>query len=137
MRKLKCCQWFEGTVATGRVLLGRGAQGHSAAIWPLVFCGFLVLHLGSPNPLTPATAIAANPAVKISDETSNHSAEIARPFPANGSTISIDNSVYTAQNAGQSWSLSSPDADTLRFELRSGDHWSSSSWTDPATSERD
>lgn len=137
MRKLKSCQWFKGTVATGRGLFGRGAQGNSAAIWQLVFCGFLVLHPGSLNPLTPTTAIAANSAVKISDETSDLSAEIAPPFPANGSAISIDNSLYTAQNAGRSWSLSSPDADTLRFELRSGDHWSSSSWTDPAKSQRD
>jgi hypothetical protein len=137
MRKLNGCQCFKGVVATGRRLFDPGVRGNSAAIWPLVFCGFLVLHLGSPNPLTPTTAIAANGEARMSDEARDHSAEIAPPFPANESTISIDNSVYTSQNASQSWSLSSPDADTLRFELHSGDHWSSSSWTDPATAERD
>jgi hypothetical protein len=102
---------------------------------PLIFGGFL-LHLAGPNPLMSTTAIAANGAIKISDKTGDRSAEIARPFPANGSTITIDNSGYTAENADRSWSLSSPDADTLRFELRSGDHFSSSYWVDPATSER-
>jgi Polysaccharide lyase len=134
MRKLKRCQWFNRTVATGRGLFGRRAQWNSAAVRPLVF-SFLVLHLGTP--LTPTTAIADNGAAKISDETSDRSAEIAPPFPANGSTIRIDNNVYTVENANHIWSLTQPDADTLRFELRSGDHFSSSYWTDPSTSERD
>ena len=108
----------------------------SAAIWPLVFCGVLVLRLGSLSPLTSMTAMAANNAVRISDQTSDNSVEIERPLATNGSSITIDTSVYTVENANRSWSLSFSDADTLRFELRSGDHWSSSYWTDPATSER-
>ena len=114
MRKLIHCRCFKGAVAP------------------------LLLHLASANLLPPTTAIAANNAVKaMSDETSDDSHEIEQPFPANGSIINIDDCVYTVQNAGRDWSLSTPDADTLRFELRSGDHWSSSAWIDPATSERD
>lgn len=93
----------------------------------LTFCGFLALCLGSSAPLTPITAMAAE----------THSAEITPPFPANGSAVSINNDVYRAQNADRSWSLNSPDADTLRFELRSGDRWVSSAWSDPTTAERD
>ena len=135
MRKLKCRQSFKDAAPTKRSLFRPDAPGNSSAILRLVFTSFLALHLGSSNPLTPTTAIASNNSAKISEGTSD-TAEIAPPFPANGSTISVDDSAYTAQNANQSWNLSSPDADTLRFELRSGDHWSSSSWTDPATSER-
>jgi Polysaccharide lyase len=135
MRILKCWQSVKEVAPTARGLFGPDALRNFSAIPRLLFTGLLVLHLGSSNPLIQTTAIASNNAAKISDGTSDP-AEIAPPFPANGSTISVDNSAYMAQNADQSWSLSLPDADTLRFELRSGDHWSSSSWTDPATSER-
>lgn len=40
-------------------------------------------------------------------------------------------------NADKPWSFSSPDNNTMRFEVRHGDVFSSSYWTDPATSERD
>ena len=46
--------------------------------------------------------------------------------------INIDGVDYLIQNAGKSWSLGTPDADTVRFEVRSGDRWSD----DPATRER-
>ena len=45
---------------------------------PLTFCGFLALYLGSPNPLTPAIAIAANSAIEMSDQAIDHSAEVSR-----------------------------------------------------------
>ncbi|WP_439374663.1 heparin lyase I family protein [Bradyrhizobium sp. DASA03120] len=102
---------------------------------PLAF-GFLVLHHGMSYPLAPVATTAANGAVNMVNETSDHSAEIVRPFPANGSTTSIDNNVYTTQSADRSWSVNSLDADTLRFEVRSGDRWVSSDWADPVGVER-
>ncbi|WOH67865.1 heparin lyase I family protein [Bradyrhizobium sp. BWA-3-5] len=56
--------------------------------------------------------------------------------PTNGSSLTVDNSKYYVQNANQSWSLQEPNTDTLRFELRSGDHWSSSGYSDPTSAER-
>lgn len=106
------------------------------SVAPLAFCGFLVLHLGISYPLAPIATTAANSAVNMVNETSDHSAEIVRPFPANGSTTSIDNNVYMTQSADRSWSLNSFDADTLRFEVRSGDRWVSSDWADPVGVER-
>jgi len=41
----------------------------------------------------------------------------------NGAGIALGGDDFAAQNASRSWSLSALDADTLRFELRSGDHW--------------
>jgi|SRR3984893_1861291 len=34
------------------------------------------------------------------------------------------------QNANHSWSLTSPDTRTLRFEVHPGDHYSTSGWSD-------
>ncbi len=39
-------------------------------------------------------------------------------------------------HAEKSWSFSSPDNNTMRFEVRSGDRFSSNNWTDPQGSER-
>jgi Polysaccharide lyase len=129
MRKLKRRQWFKEVLATGSRLLDSRAWS-AAAIGLLVFSGFMAVQVGNPDSLSPATAIAAN-------GESDHPAEIARAAPVDGSTINIDNNPYVTENAGQSWSLSSPEADTFRFELRHGDHWSSSYWSDPGNSERD
>ena len=63
-------------------------------------------------------------------------ANITSFSPTNGSTIAVDNTAYTVENANHSWSLTEPNADTLRFEVRSGDRFTSSYWTDPTTSER-
>ncbi len=49
---------------------------------------------------------------------------------ANDSTIMIGGLRAHVQNANQSWSLTSPDTRTLRFEVRSGDHWSNAAWSD-------
>lgn len=55
---------------------------------------------------------------------------------ANNSTINIDGVGYFVENANKPYSLANPDSVTLRFELRSGDHWTSPDFTDPTTSER-
>lgn len=130
MRKLKRHQSFRGVIASDTSVFGCGARGNFAFVRPLAFHCVLPLWLVYSSLFAPTAAIAAN-------GPSGHSAEIAQPPLANRSTIRVDNNVYTPQNAGKSWSLSSPDADTLRFELRRGDHWSSPSWTDPDSSERD
>ncbi|MBR1132241.1 heparin lyase I family protein [Bradyrhizobium iriomotense] len=44
----------------------------------------------------------------------------------NDGTVTIDGSNYTVQNANQSYSLSEPDTNTLRFQLQSGDYWNGS-----------
>jgi hypothetical protein len=44
----------------------------------------------------------------------------------------IDGTSYQSQTAGQSWSLSSPDDHTLRFEIRPGDH----AWFDSGSVDR-
>ncbi|SIO34660.1 Polysaccharide lyase [Bradyrhizobium erythrophlei] len=49
---------------------------------------------------------------------------------ANGSRITIDGHTASVQNSNESWSLTSPDTRTLRFEVHSGDHWSSATWSD-------
>src|SRR5438045_1827058 len=46
--------------------------------------------------------------------------------PTNDSTVTIDGSNYTVQNANQSYSLSEPDSNTLRFQLEAGDYWNGS-----------
>ena len=46
--------------------------------------------------------------------------------------ISVDGVDYLAQNGGQSWSIATPDSDTVRFEVRPGDRW----YDDPDTRER-
>jgi Ca2+-binding RTX toxin-like protein len=57
---------------------------------------------------------------------------------SNDLVVGSPQQTFEVENAGQSWSLTNPGGDnsTLRFELRPGDHWSSSAWTDPSTSER-
>src|SRR3954467_15573173 len=40
-----------------------------------------------------------------------------------GTEIALAGEDFTVQNASKFWNLSAPDANTLRFELRSGDHW--------------
>lgn len=49
---------------------------------------------------------------------------------ANDSIITIGGISAQVQNANQSWSLTSPDSHTLRFEVRPGDHWSNSGFSD-------
>ncbi|MBR0795974.1 heparin lyase I family protein [Bradyrhizobium jicamae] len=44
----------------------------------------------------------------------------------------IDDTSYQVQGAGRSWSLSSPDSRTLRFEIRPGDY----AWFDSSTVDR-
>ena len=46
------------------------------------------------------------------------------------STIVIDGTSAQVQNANQTWSLTSPDSHTLRFEVHPGDHWSNYGWSD-------
>jgi hypothetical protein len=49
---------------------------------------------------------------------------------ANGSTITVNGYTAGVQNANQTWSLTQVDANTLRFSVRSGDHWSTAGWSD-------
>lgn len=56
--------------------------------------------------------------------------EITSFSGANGSTLMIAGTTARVQNASQSWSLTMPEGNTLRFELRPGDHWSSLGWND-------
>jgi hypothetical protein len=49
---------------------------------------------------------------------------------ANGSSITIDGMSAGVNNANQPWSLTEPDNHTLRFEVRVGDYWSTSGWSD-------
>lgn len=56
--------------------------------------------------------------------------EITSFSGANDSTIVIGGISAQVQNANQSWSLTSPDSHTLRFEVHPGDHWSNSGWSD-------
>jgi Ca2+-binding RTX toxin-like protein len=42
----------------------------------------------------------------------------------NSNQLGVGGMAYRVQGAGQPWSLTSPAANTLRFELRPGDHWS-------------
>jgi hypothetical protein len=44
--------------------------------------------------------------------------------PASNSFISVDGSQYQVQNANQTWSINSPDTQTLRFQVNPGDVWS-------------
>lgn len=49
---------------------------------------------------------------------------------ANNSIIAIGGIGAQVQNANQSWSLTSPEDQTLRFEVHPGDHWSNLGWSD-------
>jgi hypothetical protein len=49
---------------------------------------------------------------------------------ANGSRITVDGESSIVQNANQSWSLTEPDTNTLQFSVHSGDHWSTTGWSD-------
>jgi hypothetical protein len=51
----------------------------------------------------------------------------------NNNELQVGGSDYWVQNAGKSWSLTSPAANTLRFEVRPGDVWSA---VDPSSKER-
>ena len=55
---------------------------------------------------------------------------------ANGGWFEIGGVPYHVETPGKSWNLKLVDDRTLRFEIRSGDRFSSSYWTDPTTSER-
>ena len=52
-------------------------------------------------------------------------------MPSQG-RLKIDGVDYLIQNAGKSWNIATPDADTVRFEVRPGDRWAD----DPNTRER-
>jgi hypothetical protein len=56
--------------------------------------------------------------------------EITSFSGANDSIIVIGGISAQVQNANQSWSLTSPDSHTLRFEVHPGDHWSNSGFSD-------
>lgn len=58
--------------------------------------------------------------------------------PSASESTYISSSIGSLQvdNADKPWSFSSPDNNTMRFEVRQGDVFKSSSWTDPSTSER-
>jgi hypothetical protein len=49
---------------------------------------------------------------------------------ANGSIFTVDGYSAQAQNANRPWSLTKPNANTLQFSVRSGDHWSVGSYSD-------
>ncbi|MGY8661358.1 heparin lyase I family protein [Bradyrhizobium sp. UFLA05-109] len=49
---------------------------------------------------------------------------------ANDSIIEIGGTSGQVQNANQMWSLTSPENHAFRFEVRPGDHWSNSGWSD-------
>ncbi|WOH69763.1 heparin lyase I family protein [Bradyrhizobium sp. BWA-3-5] len=106
-------------------------------ISPRFMCGLLMLLIDGLNPMTMTFAIAADGKAISPHQPNELPAKITRMlFPANGSTVHIGDSVYVVQNANQSWSLQESDTDTLRFELRSGDHWSSPGYSDPTSAER-
>ncbi|WP_035663540.1 hypothetical protein, partial [Bradyrhizobium sp. Ec3.3] len=48
----------------------------------------------------------------------------------NMSHFMVDGDTVEAQNANQPWSLTNPDPNTLQFQVRSGDYWSTSGWSD-------
>ena len=52
--------------------------------------------------------------------------------PHSGDQIFVDGMPYNVENANRPWSITNPEPDTLRFELRSGDTWEQ----DPSTKER-
>lgn len=56
--------------------------------------------------------------------------EITSFYGANDSTIVIGGISAQVQNANRTWSLTSPDSHTLRFEVHPGDHWSNYGWSD-------
>lgn len=56
--------------------------------------------------------------------------EITSFSGANDSTIVVGDISAQVQNANRTWSLTSPDSQTLRFEVHPGDHWSNSGWSD-------
>jgi hypothetical protein len=69
--------------------------------------------------------VPAAPTGRVETET-----EITSFSGANGSIIAIGGISAQVQNANQSWSLTSPDSHTLRFEVQRGDHWSNSGSSD-------
>ncbi|HWK33634.1 MAG TPA: hypothetical protein VNR51_08140, partial [Hyphomicrobium sp.] len=58
------------------------------------------------------------------------------PSASESTYISSSIGPLQVDNADKPWSFSSPDNNTMRFEVRKGDVFKSSSWTDPSTSER-
>ncbi|MBR1213952.1 heparin lyase I family protein [Bradyrhizobium sp. JYMT SZCCT0180] len=69
--------------------------------------------------------VPAAPTGRVVTET-----EITSFSGANDSFIAIDGVRAHVHNANQSWSLTSPDSRTLRFEVHPGDHWSNSRFSD-------
>ena len=55
---------------------------------------------------------------------------------ANGGSLSIGGIAYFIETPGKSWNMALVDDRTLRFEIRSGDRFTSEWWSDPTTSER-
>ena len=49
---------------------------------------------------------------------------------ANSATVTVDGMNALVENANQSYSLTEPDSNTLRFEVRPGDHFIDSTWND-------
>ena len=58
------------------------------------------------------------------------------PSASESTYISSSIGPLKVDNADERWSFSSPDNNTMRFEVRKGDVFSDSGWTDPSTSER-
>jgi hypothetical protein len=55
---------------------------------------------------------------------------------ANGGSLSIGGIAYFIETPGKAWNMKQVDDRTLRFEVRSGDRFTSEWWSDPTTSER-
>src|SRR5438034_1928666 len=49
---------------------------------------------------------------------------------ASGSLITVDGLAAYTQNANRSWSLAAPNDHTLQMSVHSGDHWSTTGWSD-------
>jgi hypothetical protein len=55
---------------------------------------------------------------------------------ANGGTLHVGGIPYFIETPGKAWNMKLVDDRTLRFEIRSGDRFTSEWWSDPTTSER-
>jgi hypothetical protein len=67
----------------------------------------------------------------------NTKGEVTQFNAANGSMIKVGgNQCEVEHDPSKSYSIANPDKYTLKFEVHSGDRWTSSGHTDPTTSER-
>lgn len=79
----------------------------------------------------------ATPPTEPPPTETNTKGEVTQFNAANGSLIKVGGeSCEVEHDPSKSWSIANPDKYTLKFEVHSGDRWTSPGWTDPTTSER-